>query len=50
MFGDPRTMVQRLTEELAIGEDMAEPGFQDAELVDVGGPDTIVQAIARSWT
>jgi hypothetical protein len=50
MLGDPRPVVQRLTEELAVSEDMAEPGLQDAELVGVGGRDTIVQAIARSWT
>ena len=51
MFGDPRTVVQRLPEESTVSEDVPDPCFEDAELVGgVDGLGTVVQAIARSWT
>jgi hypothetical protein len=50
MFGHPRTMVQRLTEELAVGEGMTDPVLQDAEFLGVVDARRTVQAIARSWT
>ncbi len=43
-------MVQRLTEELAVSEDMTDPAFQDGELVGVVDRHGTVQAIARSCT
>ncbi len=51
MFSDPRTMVQRVTEELAVGEGVTDPFLQDGEsFIVVGGRSAAVQAIARSCT
>jgi len=51
MFSDPRTMVQRVTEEVAVGEGVTDPLLQDGEsFIVVCGRRAAVQAIARSCT